>query len=150
MLALQEELDFTCYRLYGLWPAGVPLPICPEDKLDDLPGVQLGERAFEIVLARRVKAGEAETAWFNRHRSTPITEVPTRWPQWYREIVEARIAAIEEHRFIKLIEDPEFKRRWAEEPWEEREKKALHGWLLDRLETARYWPAADRDDEEAI
>ena len=51
--------------------------------------MKLGERAFEIVLARKVKAGEVKTAWFKRHRSTPITEVPTRWPQWYRELVES-------------------------------------------------------------
>jgi len=43
------------------------------------------------VLARRQAAGEIETAWFTRHGSTPITEVPAHWPDVYREIVERRI-----------------------------------------------------------
>ncbi len=44
------------------------------------PGLALGERAFEIALARAVEAGEEETAWFTRHGSTPITEIPAHWP----------------------------------------------------------------------
>ena len=64
MISVQEELDWECYRLYGLI----------EDDLtyggDDLP-LALGERAFEIVLARAVEAGE-ETAWFTRQ--SPITD----------------------------------------------------------------------------
>ncbi len=87
MIALQEELDWRCYRLYGLH----------EDppKHPDPPPLQLGERAFEIVMARRVAAGELETAWFTRHRSTPITEPPAHWPESYRQVVERRIALIE-------------------------------------------------------
>jgi hypothetical protein len=48
MIALQEELDWQVYAIYGL--------------LDDLrapaasvPELNLGERAFEIVLARRMR-----------------------------------------------------------------------------------------------
>jgi hypothetical protein len=78
MIFVQEELDWECYRLYGLI----------EDDLtyggEDLPGLALGERAFEIVLARAVEAGEEETAWFARHGSTQITEIPARWPEAYQ------------------------------------------------------------------
>jgi hypothetical protein len=42
----------------------------------------------------------------------------------------------------KLIEDPKYKRRGETKPWEEQEKRALRGWLLDRLETASYGPEA--------
>jgi hypothetical protein len=42
-----------------------------------------------------------------------------------------------------LIERPEYKRRWNWEPWEVQQERALRGWLLDRLESARYWPAVD-------
>ena len=69
MIALQEELDWRCYRLYGLHDDAPEHP--------NPPPLQLGERAFEIVMARRMAAGELETAWFERHRSTPITELPT-------------------------------------------------------------------------
>jgi len=40
----------------------------------------MGERAFEIVLARALAAGEAESKWFERHGSTPITDIPAHWP----------------------------------------------------------------------
>ena len=46
-------------------------------------------------MARKMAAGELETAWFERHRSTPITELPTDWPDDYRVLVERRIALIE-------------------------------------------------------
>ena len=74
MIAEQEELDWEVYGLYGL-PGG--------DLIyhgDDLPELRLGERAFEIALARKVAGGEEETAWFTRHGSTPITEIPSHWP----------------------------------------------------------------------
>jgi len=50
MVAVQEELDWACYSLYGL---------IDEDLIyrgDDLPGIRLGERSFEIALARAVRA----------------------------------------------------------------------------------------------
>jgi uncharacterized protein DUF7008 len=73
MIAVQEEMDWEVYRLYGL---------VSEDMTyqgDDQLGLALGERAFEIALARAVEAGE-ETAWFDRHGATPITKVPAHWP----------------------------------------------------------------------
>jgi hypothetical protein len=80
MIAFQEELDWRCYRLYGLLDDGPEHP--------NPPGLNLGERAFEIVMARRMAAGDLETAWFSRHGSTPITGLPAHWPADYREIVE--------------------------------------------------------------
>ena len=133
MIAVQEELDWEVYRLYGL---------LDEDQTyagGDLPRLALGERAFEIVLARKVAAGEEETAWFERHRSTPRTEIPAHWPPAYRELVERRIALIEERPDLALIERPECKRRWATKPWEEQEKEALRDWVLDRLEAPSLW-----------
>jgi len=133
MIAAQEELDWDVYARYGLTDEPLVLP-------GGEPQLQLGERAFEIVLARKVAAGEEETSWFTRHRSTPITELPAHWPAEYRSLVERRIELIESDLNIGLIEKPEHKRRWATKPWEERVQTALRGWLLDRLETPRYWP----------
>ncbi|WP_420734644.1 BREX-2 system adenine-specific DNA-methyltransferase PglX [Brevibacterium luteolum] len=133
MVAEQEELDWEVYRLYGLI----------EDDMtydrDDLPDVALGERPFEIVLARKVAAGQAQTAWFERHGSTPVTEIPDRWPAAYRDLVQRRIDLIQSDRSIGLLERPEYKRRWAATPWEKQQEQALRGWLLDRLEDRRYW-----------
>src|SRR5947208_1644525 len=67
------------------------------------PELRLGERAFEIVLARAVEAGQTGTVWFTRHGSTPITEVPAHWPVAYREVVQRRIETIERRRDLALI-----------------------------------------------
>lgn len=135
MIAIQEELDWRCYRLYGLHEAPPEHP--------DPPLLRLGERAFEIVMARRMASGTLETAWFDRHRSTPMTALPAHWPADYHAVVERRIALIETHPIIGLLERPEYKRRWQSEPWEEMERDALRAWLLDRLEKPRFWDAAD-------
>ncbi|MDB5350148.1 MAG: Eco57I restriction endonuclease [Planctomycetota bacterium] len=132
MIALQEELDWECYRHYGL--LGVEYRYTG----DDLPELKLGERAFEVVLARRMVQGELRTTWFDRHGSTPITDIPSDWPEAYRTLVERRIQVIESIKEIGLIERPDFKRRWNDEPWREKEQRALRRWLLDRLEAPNY------------
>ncbi len=92
---------------------------------NDLPALVLGQRAFEIVLARRMTAGELQTTWFDRHGSTPMTELPADWPDDYRRLVERRIELIESDRNIGLIEQPEYKRRCNTEPWESQCERAL-------------------------
>jgi hypothetical protein len=136
MIAAQEELDWRCYGLYELLANAPEYPNPPE--------VALGERAFEIVLARRLADGSAHTSWFEWLGITPRTEVPSHWPADYRAVVERRIALIESDRNIALIESQNCKRRWESEPWEKLEQRALRAWLLDRLEDARHWPAAPR------
>ena len=59
---------------------------------------------IEIVLARRMAAGTETTTWFERHGSTPVTEIPARWPEVYRQVVQRRIDLIENDRNIALIE----------------------------------------------
>lgn len=138
MIALQEELDWEVYHSYGLLTDPEKARLTSATTAD-IPQVKLGERAFEIVLARKQAAGEVETAWFDRHGSTPVTEIPSHWPDWYREIVQARIDTIETRPDIALVERPECKRRWAAEPWDKREKAALRAWLLDRCEQRSLW-----------
>lgn len=97
-------------------------------------------------------AGHAETQWFARHRSTPITELPAHWPDDYRRLVEARIELIGRRRDLALIERPECKRRWATEPWDKQQERALRTWLLDRCEARHLWfaPDADGDEQPAV
>ena len=102
------------------------------------PAIRLGERAFEIVLARKIAAGEVETKWFERHGSAAITEIPAHWPAAYRELVRRRLEAIEKNASVGLIEQPEYKRRWND-PWATQQERALRGWLLDRLEAPSIW-----------
>ncbi|WP_234373415.1 BREX-2 system adenine-specific DNA-methyltransferase PglX [Streptomyces sp. H-KF8] len=145
MVALQEELDWTVYGAYGLLTSDeVTRTTVPMHVGTDVPEVALGQRAFEIVLARRVAAGDAETVWFERHGATPTTEIPAEWPYEYRQVVQARIDLIEANKDIRLIERPEYKRRWSTEPWEKREAAALRSWLLDAAEREELW-FEDRD-----
>ncbi|MEK9522036.1 BREX-2 system adenine-specific DNA-methyltransferase PglX [Streptomyces venezuelae] len=137
MIALQEELDWQVYSLYNLHPEDLRVSEDPDSP--DIPELALGERAFEIMLARRVAAGEASGEWFKRHGSTPITEIPAHWPAAYREVVQKRIDAIESSRAIGMIERPEYKRRWATEGWDALQEKALRSWLLDRIENRDHW-----------
>ncbi|WP_051572994.1 BREX-2 system adenine-specific DNA-methyltransferase PglX [Streptomyces sp. PRh5] len=138
MIAHQEELDWEVYGSYGLLSAEeqTRLAMPPGSAL---PPLRPGERAFEIVLARKVVAGEAADSWFTRNGATPITELPSHWPAAYRKIVQARIDTIESRAAITLVERPEYKRRWSSEPWEKREERALRSWLLDRCEDKRLW-----------
>ncbi|MGI8447169.1 MAG: BREX-2 system adenine-specific DNA-methyltransferase PglX [Streptosporangiaceae bacterium] len=141
MIALQEELDWEVYRLYGLLTDQEAAELKAEPKT--VPELRLGERAFEIVLARQMAAGEIETQWFARHGSTPITEIPARWPEEYRQVIKRRIEVIGKQGDIALIERPECKRRWSSEPWEKKERAALRSWLLNRCEGRHLWFALD-------
>lgn len=131
MVSVQEELDWECYELYGL----------VEDRItsSEAPPLHVGERAFEIALARRVASGGTETSWFERHDSTPITVLPAHWPDDYRRLVEQRIELIESDRAIGLLERPEYKRRWNWDDWDELEEDALRSWLHNRLESEELW-----------
>jgi hypothetical protein len=139
MVMLQEELDWQTYHAYGLTVESLT---CTSSKAEAL-GIAAGQRAFEIVMARRMSSGDLETAWFERHGSTPVTDCPAEWPTEYAEIVRKRIALIERDPNVALIEQPEFKRRWNIEPWELRRARALREWLLRRLEMPETWSAGE-------
>ncbi|MGE3853711.1 MAG: BREX-2 system adenine-specific DNA-methyltransferase PglX [Planctomycetota bacterium] len=131
-VSIQEELDWEVYRAFGL---------CGAEATCDAPArsIKLGHRAFEIVMARRMAGGDLETTWFERHGSTPTVELPTHWPEDYRRLVERRIELIENDRNIGLLEQPEYKRRWNLEPWNDQQVRLLRERLLDRLESSAYW-----------
>ena len=133
MVALQEELDWTCYRLYGILDEDLNAP------LDQIPLVELGQRAFEIRMAREMDQGQLETVWFSRHHSIPVTDFPAHWPDAYRRVCVRRLEVTASNRDIGLIEQPEFKRRWNLPTWEEMEQAALRDWLLDRIEANAIW-----------
>lgn len=129
----QEELDWEVYRLYALIDADLNYSGSALD------GVMLGQRAFEIDLARRVEDGAEDTAWFERHNSIPITELPDSWPDDYKSVVQRRLDLMESDKTIRLLEKPEFKRRWAITDWANQCKEALQQAVLDRLEDPTLW-----------
>ncbi|MEQ8638590.1 BREX-2 system adenine-specific DNA-methyltransferase PglX [Gimesia maris] len=138
MISLQEELDWECYQYYGV--------LNKELTTQSPPPIKLGERAFEIVLARNISSGKVNSKWFEWLNITPITELPEHWPDSYKEIVEQRIQLIEEDKNIGLLEQTNTKRRWEVEPWESQVERALRNWLLDRLE--RYFDLDGRMNPE--
>src|SRR5260370_15462031 len=137
MIALQEELDWDVYHRYGLLSDDEAADLIADPA--SVPELSLGERAFEIVLARRKAAHELDTQWFARHRSTPIVEIPGDWPEPYRTVVAKRIETIENRHDIALIERPECKRRWQREPWEKKEPAALRALLVALCEDRALW-----------
>ncbi|MGP5071079.1 BREX-2 system adenine-specific DNA-methyltransferase PglX [Arthrobacter rhombi] len=133
MVFEQEELDWETYRLYGLIEEDLTYQGASLDQLT------LGERSFEIALARQVAEKTETTAWFERHSSTPITDIPGNWPEDYKTLVQKRLDLMLSDRNIKLLEKPEFKRRWATEAWEKQQQAALRIAILDRLEDPALW-----------
>lgn len=132
MVALQEELDWDAYRLYGL---------VDEDLTyagDDLPPLSPGERAFELLLARRQLEGES-TTWFQRSGAVALKEPPSTWPFVYRQLVDRRIAAIERSPLLQLLEHPQHKRRWVKDEWGPAVRVVVRSWLLDHLEEPELW-----------
>ncbi|MET8980636.1 BREX-2 system adenine-specific DNA-methyltransferase PglX [Streptomyces sp. NPDC004539] len=124
LIAVQEELDWEMYVRYGL--------IADDGELTSsgsVPGIALGERSFEIVLARSTATGETDTLWFDRHASAPRTEIPEHWPSGYGDLVARRVEAIQENGLLELLERPEYKRRWATPGWD----ALLHDIVRDRL-----------------
>ena len=139
----QEELDWEVYDSYGL--TDEPLVYTgsfPGADLGVRGWIDLGERAFEIALARRVESGQEETAWFERHGSTPVVDLPAYWPEDYRAVVQRRLDLMQSDRSIGLLERPEYKRRWATTPWDKQAREALESAILDRLEQVELWQDA--------
>lgn len=133
MAAAQEELDWRTYAAYGLCDAS----LAPTGNL----GIQIdpSERAFEIQLARASKGGSADSVWFERHGRTPHIDLPSDWPDWYVELVERRLIATSESRELRLLEQPEYKRRWVGASWDELVASAVRTAILDRLEAPGLW-----------
>ncbi|MFE2164540.1 BREX-2 system adenine-specific DNA-methyltransferase PglX [Streptomyces sp. NPDC059447] len=142
MITLQEELDWQVYALYGVHSDDLRL-------IDtEVPEIEPGQRAFEIVLARQVADGTATTDWFRRHGFTAVTDLPDHWPAAYKDVVQRRIDAMESSRAIGMIERPEYKRRWEGEGWDALQEKALRSWLIDRIENRGHW--FDENDLPAL
>ncbi len=144
MVFLQEELDWKVYKAYDLL----------EEDLsyhgDDQSTLELGQRAFEIVLADNLAAGKTESDWFRRHNRKQPNGIPSEFTDDYREIVKRRIEAIRKIKPIRLIERPEFKRRWQIETWQSIVAKYLREWLLERLTQPPYFGKGPKYELQSI
>lgn len=129
----QEELDWETYLLYGLVEGDLTY------KGSQIDRIARGHRAFEIRLASRVHDGAEESTWFERFGLQPTIEVPSDWPEDYRALVEERLALIDSHRSLRLLEQAEFKRPWGRITWAALVEDALKVAILDRLEDEDLW-----------
>lgn len=132
MVALQEELDWQVYVAYGL----VDESLAPSDP--EIVPIEPNERPFEVRLARAIADGSEQSAWFTRHGREPLTAAPTKGSQAWRDLWQARYDAAESG-FIKMLERPEYKRRWAGATWDQLVAEAAVKALLDRLEAPELW-----------
>jgi len=123
MVALQEELDWECYHLFGLSNSGADSDVVSDPSV----GLEPGERPFAWEDEKAPPTLSSEVRPLYEHR---------------RELVQANAT-------LTLIETPVFKRLWlgqqgvfghASATYEERALEALRGWLCDRLEDRRFWP----------
>lgn len=133
LVFLQEELDWKLYHAYELIDDDLSYAGAEDIALEP------GQRAFEIVLAQRIDAGKTQSDWFRRHGREPHSSIPTTFPKAYQEVVARRIEVIHLVKTIRLIERPEFKRRWQFDDWERQENAVLKRWLVNRLTGDRYF-----------
>jgi hypothetical protein len=141
MVALQEELDWLCYALYGLDTAS---DVVAPDEVEACPPTWLPwnlsfaekDTANRAALARGEEPDEQPSVWWERHRWEPLTELPKGASSALRKRVEARRARIAATPALALIETANFKRRWYKPDYAEQERVALTAWLADLVEQA--------------
>ena len=134
---LQEELDWRIYVAYEL----VDADLAPA--FEHVTEIAPNERPFEIKLARQLAAGETKTAWFSRHGRIPIADPSATWSATYRSLVLQRLEATESNSALRLLEQPEYKRRWAGPSWDDLVASAVRDAILDRLEAPELWVDAN-------
>lgn len=123
MVRWQEELDWLCYELYGLMSTSsearsLAWTLAPAD----MPPLMDDERPYRATAKPRTLAAAT--------------------------LHDARLRTIAENPEIRLIERPDFKRRWFRSAgaYDAHNlddtaivQRALGDWLLRRLESAHYW-----------
>jgi hypothetical protein len=139
MVALQEELDWECYALYGIdekakgrepeQVVGLPASWRPVELR-----LAARDRETRAAIERGDETTEIPTLWFERHRWEPLVELPSTASASLRELTATRQARIEAVPELGLIEQSTYKRRWYRPDYDAEEQQALSLWLADRIE----------------
>ena len=117
MVALQEELDWHTYKVFGL----IESTPTPETTL------QPGHRAFECMAWNHFADDDPDREWFRRsHFSEPA---PARL-----EAVATMVQIIQASRDLSLIEDFNYKRRWKTPEYDVEVQSAVNTQFLDAIE----------------
>jgi len=129
MVALQEELDWEVYRAYSLTEEG----------------------ASEVILSDRLVGIDAEVRPFLWKDDRAPEGVPQLWKTTY----EKRRQLLKSDENLRLIETLVYKRPWwgrqgvygqASRTYREWIVDACREWLLNRVESSRYWPDPNRQE----
>ena len=127
LVAIQEEVDWFTYGLYGL------IVDVPSLQIADIQGMPRGHRPFEIKLAMQSALNDDDSAWFDRHGIQKTSSIPSLYSPAVTDILKRRISIIEDNPSISLLEQPKYKRRWNFESWEDLVARAATTLLLDAL-----------------
>ena len=141
MVALQEEIDWLCYALYGLDTASDVVAV---DKAEACPPTWLPWNLIfaehhaqsRASLARGEEPDEQPSDWWARHGWEPLADLPKEASPALKKRVEARRIRTAAVPALTLIETANFKRRWYKPDYAEQERVALTEWLADRVEQA--------------
>ena len=125
MVGLQEELDWLCYRIYGLDASIRVLDVTDEPRL------RPGHRPFELDMA----ADGEPTDWFSRHGWEATDTLPASYEDDYCALIAERRQLTADVKALQLAEQPNFKRRWYHPDFDEEEKAALRAFLLNHIES---------------
>ena len=128
---LQEELDWWLYYAYGLCDKSLVPDVSPWLNR----GINPGERPFEILFQSS-----------DEGYAIP-SDIPLDWPDGMRQIWRERIESIKNNQWLKIVEDPHYKRRWAGRQGlfnhaakGDEFKTACAEWLLDKIESVCFLP----------
>ena len=147
MIALQEELDWTVYRSYGLLTETEAKALIARRQCRSPWRSESGRSRSSWPASRR--RGRTETAWFERHGSTPITELPAHWSREYR--ASSRPASTPSRAAATSRSSSGRSASGAGPPSRGRRRKraALRTWLARSLRGARSCGPALRDGRGA-
>lgn len=128
----QEELDWCTYARFELSDLPVWNPSTPQL-------VGAGERAFEMRIARQSEPAAEDRMWFERDGIPVIKDGSDAWDADYAQLVERRIAAIEESDVLRVLEQPKHKRRWPVPTCDELIRDRCRRLLIEQIDALPIW-----------
>ena len=110
MVALQEELDWQVYSLFGF----SEYKPAPEPVLQT--GISPDARPVEVLHKRQISQGEP-SIFYEVHAYRGTASENKAHNHAYEAVADERIKKIESDSTVALLEQLDFKRRWQVEPW---------------------------------
>lgn len=165
MVAVQEELDWLCYRLYGIVSS---IQVESVENVEPLPPPMLPWliklACDDAAAGNQSDSGggrsELSTRWFERHGWQPTTEIPDSISQHTFNRIGERRELIRTTPGLAFLEKATYKRRWYHPDYEAEERIAMAAWLVERAEvmaqdrgrafTVEQCNAALQDDKQVL